>query len=205
MMKFLHISLLFILLTTSCGRPLFNLSEGESFTEGDFENPYFSSHDIDYVYKARIEVFSSTLGGLLIIKKIEKNHHRVVFTTEFGTKLLDFEFKGATFKVNFIQQKMNKKMLIHLLRKDFELLISQFNPIHKMYLLEGNNVFLSKKEGKYRYYFTDKNERLTKISSGRKRREQVIILFDKNSDNLAEEIQIKHKNFKLNIELSFLH
>lgn len=205
MMKFSHISILILVLFTSCGRPLFNLSEGkESITE-DFENPYFSSLELDYVYKANIEILTNTIGGLFIVKKMDKNHHRVVFMTEFGAKLLDFEFIGDTFKVNYIQKKMNKKILINLLKKDFKLLISQFNPIHKVYLSNGNNVFLSKKGKKYNYYFTNKDALLTKISSGKKRKEQVEILFDGIGDKLTKNIQIKHKNFKLNIELSSLH
>lgn len=205
-MKFFHISYLLFFLFISCGEPLFNLSTGKHFHEKNIENPYFSNVNLDYVYKAKIDVFNNSFGGLFIVKKIKHNHHRVVFTTEFGAKLFDFEFVNDDFKVNFIQNKLNKKVLLSVLRKDFKLLITQVVSSQQSYLLSEHEVFLSKGLKNYNYYYyTRKNAVLSKISSGNKRREKVVISFTNVSKQLARNIRIKHNNFKLNIELSFLH
>ncbi len=205
-MRFFHISFLFFFLFVSCGKPLFNLSKEKHFLEKKIENLYFSNSDLDYVYKAKIDLLNNSLGGIFIVKKIKEEHYRLVFTTEFGAKLFDFEFIGESFKVNFIQKKLDKKMVVNLLRKDFKLLLTQNVFTAQSFLSAEHEVFLSRssKDFKY-YYYTGKNPVLYKISSGNKRREQVIILFTDIRNDLAKRIIIKHNNFKLNIELSFLH
>src|SRR5690606_33245610 len=85
----------------------------------NIKNPYFSDASKDYIYKASIDVYGKNFGGLLIIKKIANNQHRVAFTTEMGSKLFDFTFTEDDFKVNFILDELNKKILINILKKDF--------------------------------------------------------------------------------------
>lgn len=55
------------------------------------QNNYFSNPETDYVYKANIEVYGNNIGGIFIAKPINDTLHRVVFTTDFGNKLMDFE------------------------------------------------------------------------------------------------------------------
>ena len=87
------------------------------------EVPYFSNPTMDYVYKANITVYGNELTGIFIAKKINDTTHRVVFTTEFGNKLMDFEISETDFKVNFILEELDRKILINTLTNDFRLLL----------------------------------------------------------------------------------
>ena len=84
---------------------------------------YFANPEIDYAYKANISVYGNDMSGIFIAKKINATTHRVVFTTEFGNKLLDFEISETEFKVSSIVDELNRKILINTLKKDFRLLL----------------------------------------------------------------------------------
>ena len=102
MIRFLAISFLASFLLVSCSLKTTEGLRQVHFNKTVVENPYFSNPEIDYVYKAKIEVYKKNFGGILIIKKTGPESHRVVFTTEFGSKLFDFQFEGDTFTKNFI-------------------------------------------------------------------------------------------------------
>ena len=86
-MPFLRISILLALVLSSCS----TLNVVQEYTpiavtKNTYDVPYFSSTDVDYVYKANIAVYGNELSGIFIAKKINETTHRVVFTTEFGNK-----------------------------------------------------------------------------------------------------------------------
>jgi hypothetical protein len=73
------------------------------------QNQYFSDVSLDYVYKTHIEIYGNKMGGIFIAKRINDSIHRMVLTTDFGNKLLDFEISENSFKVNFIIDNLDKK------------------------------------------------------------------------------------------------
>ncbi len=167
-------------------------------------NPYFSNADIDYIYKAKININDNKFGGILIIKKIVNKHHRVVFTTEFGNKIFDFEFKDGNVKVNFILDQINKKIKVNDLKKDFQLMINESNPIEKMYLKNKDKIYKTSLNNKQNYYFTA-NDKLYKIVMASKTKEKLYINYSNISDEIAKSITLKHKNFNMNINLIYIN
>lgn len=164
-------------------------------------NPYFSDMEQDYVYKAKIAFANRTFGGLFVVKKLGKDQHRVVFTTEMGNKLLDFSFEGNTFKVNYILEEMNKKILINLLRKDFYVLIKERPTVLHQYIKKDGAVLLETKTDKDTYFYAQQNHNLKKIIRTRNGREKTVYDFSGIGEHLASEINITHTNIKLNINL----
>src|SRR5690606_37657470 len=81
-------------------------------TISEYDNPYFSDTSKDYVYKANMEIYGRNLGGIVVIKKINEDIHRVVFTTDFGNKMLDFEISSDSFKVNLFVDGMDNKRFL---------------------------------------------------------------------------------------------
>ena len=76
-------------------------------TRSEFQNLYFADPETDYVYKAHIEVYGHKSGGIFVAKRINDSVHRVVFTTDFGNKLLDFEKKiGKMVHSNDVDKKL---------------------------------------------------------------------------------------------------
>tara|TARA_R110000772_G_scaffold93708_7_gene191362 strand:+ start:1036 stop:1659 length:624 start_codon:yes stop_codon:yes gene_type:complete len=203
MTRFLIISLLLVL----CNSCALKTTEGLRVVQvQDLEvaNPYFSNAEIDYVYKAKIEIYGRYFGGILIIKKVEKNSHRVVFTTEFGNKIFDFLYKGDTFVKNFVLEDLDKKIIVNTLEKDFRLLISENAKVVEQFVSEGQDVYKTRNNNRFNFYFFDEKPVILKrIVQTSKSKEKVEIVFTSQGDNLAQKIGINHSNIKLKIDLNY--
>jgi hypothetical protein len=171
----------------------------------EFKVPYFSNPDMDYVYKANIAVYGNELSGIFIAKKINDTTHRVVFTTEFGNKLLDFEISETEFKINSIIDELDKKILINTLKTDFRLLLRNNYTVNSQYNSKENKVFLSEKGKINNYLFiSTSNNKLSKIVYTTKRKEKINIFVTSENNIFATKIIIQHYNIKLKIELNYL-
>jgi len=163
-------------------------------------NPYFSDASKDYVYKANIEAFGNSFSGIFIVKKLGEDHHRIAFTTEMGNKIFDFTFHGEDFKVNHILKKMNKKILVNILRKDFRVLVSENLSVEKTFK-EGSNAIFETQIANEKYYHFIFKENLTKVYRVGNGKEKVEYIFSEISHNIAKHIEISHQNFDLTIDL----
>lgn len=167
---------------------------------------YFSNPKTDYVYKAQISVYGNDFGGIFIAKRIDETSHRVAFTTEFGNKLFDFTVTDTDFKVNYILEELDRKIIVNTLRKDFTLLLKEQHKVQEVYENLQSVVYKSKDGGRYNYIFTDKESQFLKqIVNATKSKEKVIITFEPKNKMLADKISINHKNIKLNIDLTYLN
>ncbi len=203
-MRFLAIKLLLVLTITSCSLKTTEGLRNTELKKASIVNPYFSNHDTDYVYKAKIDVYGRYFGGILVIKKLNDNSHRVVFTTEFGSKLFDFLFEGDTFTKIFILEDLDKKLVVNTLRKDFKLLISEDVEVTEQFTSEMMKAYKSENYNRYNFYFFGKVDgSLKRIVSTSKYKEKVEIVFTAK-DDIAETIAINHQNIKLNIDLEYL-
>lgn len=197
-MRYLIISLCFFVF--ACGSyPKKQQLKTTSSLEKTIYNTYFSDADKDYVYKANIDVYDSNFSGLLIIKKIKQQEHRVVFTTEMGNKIFDFSFNNNEFNVNFILDDLNKPLLIHILQKDFEVLLEEKLQVINAFSLNDSAVFEAKISNKTHYYYFNTNlNKIARVSNGK---EKVIFLFSEINEAHASKINIEHTNIKLRINL----
>jgi phosphoribosylformylglycinamidine (FGAM) synthase PurS component len=171
-----------------------------------YDVPYFSDPAFDYVYKANITAYGHELTGIFIAKKINSTAHRVVFTTEFGNKLLDFEISENDFKVNSIVDELDRKMLINTLVTDFRLLLRSHYEI--LTQLENNeSLVYHTVEGKmFNYLFISKSSNtLSKIVHTSKRKEKINLFFSSENNIFANKIIIQHKNIPLKIELNYFN
>jgi hypothetical protein len=172
-------------------------------TTTEFKNPYFSNPETDYVYKAHIEVYGNKLGGIFVAKRISDSIHRVVFTTEFGNKLLDFELSENEFKVNYILEELDQKMIVNTLRDDFRILLKVNHPIYETFQSEHFEILKSNAKNRFNYFFVnEKNNQLVKLIHTSKSKEKVIFEFESKNSIFAEIIRINHQNIKLKIELN---
>ncbi|MEH6763900.1 MAG: hypothetical protein V7655_05320 [Aequorivita antarctica] len=202
MIRFLVISLLACSILVSCSLKTTEGLRQVYFNKSDVENPYFSNSEIDYVYKAKIAVYGKNFGGILIIKKTGPESHRVVFTTEFGSKLFDFQFEGNTFTKNFVVEDLDKKFIINILKDDFKLLVNESATVLAVYESNNQRVYKTESDERFNFYFLeDKYEKLEKIVNTSKTKEKVEIDFTSSEENIADIITIKHKNIKLTIDL----
>lgn len=202
---FLLINFFLVLVLSSCASNVV-----KEYTEVPLEKkvvtvPYFSNSDTDYVYKANISVYGNELTGIFIAKKINETTHRVVFTTEFGNKLLDFEISENDFKVNSIAEELDRKILINTLKNDFRLLLRKQYLIEEQFENAKDKVYKSREGNMYNFLFVSKtNKKQYKIVHSSRTKEKISISFDSENDIFAERIILQHRNIKLKIELNYL-
>tara|TARA_R110002049_G_scaffold1687_15_gene12841 strand:- start:470 stop:1090 length:621 start_codon:yes stop_codon:yes gene_type:complete len=203
-MRFLVINLILLLFCSSCSLKTTEGLRSVGVKSSEITNPYFSNQQTDYVYKAKIDVYGRYFGGILIIKKIGKDAHRVVFTTEFGSKLFDFLYEGDTFTKNYILEDLDRKLVVNTLRNDFKLLITEKIEVVEQFTSNKWEVYRSDYGKRFGFYFFKQNsEVLEKIVYTSKTKEKLEINFEA-SDSIAEMITIAHQSIKLNIDLAYL-
>lgn len=201
--QFLIINCFLAIILISCGSVTKNYTP-KKLDKTSYEVPYFKDSKTDYVYKANITVYGHDLTGIFIAKKINDTIHRVVFTTEFGNKLLDFEISEKDFKVNSIVSELDRKILVNTLREDFRLLLKKEYQIQEQFENESDNIYKSADGKRDNYLFISKKDRkLEKVINSSKTKEKVTLLFKSENDIFAEKIEIIHQNIKLKIELNY--
>ncbi len=166
--------------------------------------PYFSDAKQDYVYKARVSAYGREMTGIFITKKLTDTTHRVVFTTEFGNKLLDFEVTEHTMKVNSILEEMNRRMLVRVLEKDFRLLLREQYKISKQMERGTETVFVSKVGKDNLILKTNAAHGLYSIVNASSRKETIVIRFESVTNSIAEKVTLEHRDIDLAIELSYM-
>jgi hypothetical protein len=164
------------------------------------QNLYFSDPSLDYVYKTHIEIYGNKMGGIFIAKRVNDSIHRMVLTTDFGNKLLDFEISENSFKVNFIIDNLDKQIIINTLRDDFRTLLQVNNKVLSTYKKGSDTIYQTDKNSYY--YVNNELKSLTKITKTNKRKEKVNIVFMSKKTTFAEYILIEHYNIKLKLEFN---
>lgn len=206
MMIYLRISLFFCLFLVSCSLTTTKNAKELPLNQKVFENPYFADVNKDYVYKAKIDVYGNYFGGIMVFKKLGNEHHRMVFTTEFGAKIFDFEFKNQKFIKNYVVKKLDKKIIINTLRKDFQLLLQEKHDINAKFVRGQKYLYRSNYNKKWKFCVENATtQQLEKIIYAHKFKEKIIISFQNITDNVAREIALQHKNIRLHIDLKMIN
>ena len=201
--QFLLINCFLAIVLVSCGSVTKNYAP-KKLDKTSYEVPYFSDSKTDYVYKTNISVYGNELSGIFIAKKINDTTHRIVFTTEFGNKLMDFEISETDFKVNSIVSELDRKILINTLKEDFRLLLKKQYLIQEQFENESDNIYKSADGKRDNYIFVSKkDQKLEKIVHASKTKEKFTLYFNSENNIFAENIQIIHQNIKLKIELNY--
>lgn len=201
-MRFFLTSLFAIVFFSSCTLATTKDFVGVENTVKNYKNHYFADVAKDYLFKANFEVYGHEFSGILIIKKLAPQYHKVVFATEFGTKMLDMELKKDDVTINFIADDLNKKLLINTLKKDFKILLQEDVFIDNTYQNSTSLIFKTKKNIRFNYYFINKeSNELEKIANTSKTKEKVVFNFKTDDGKTARKILIEHKNIKLKIRL----
>jgi len=201
--QYLLINCFLAIALISCGSVTKNYTP-KKLDKTSYEVPYFSDSNTDYVYKTNISVYGNELSGIFIAKKINDTVHRVVFTTEFGNKLLDFEISDNSFKVNSIVSELDRKILINTLRDDFRLLLKKEYLIQEQFESESDNIYKAADGNRANYLFiSKKDQKLQKVVHSSATKEKFTLTFSSENNIFAEKITIVHQNIKLKIELNY--
>ncbi|MBB4117987.1 hypothetical protein GGR32_000259 [Mesonia hippocampi] len=198
--QILLISILFVF--TACGTYQPKNVVLTTTKSKNYINPYFSDITQDYVYKTSIEVFGNKLGGVFVIKKIDNQKHRVVLTTNFGNKLIDFEVSPTAFTVNFIIEALENKRLLKILETDFRLLLYPSYLVDKTFTGENQVVYAGKQNKGTVFLHINKTKNfLYKLSFTKKSKEKITFEFEEEKDTFVGKLIISHHNLPILIKM----
>ncbi len=156
------------------------------------------------LFSAAIDVMGHHMSGLLFVKRLPDDVHRIVFTSETGVTFFDFEY-GANdkFVVHRIVPQMDKKVVINLLRSDLGLLAARpFQTTNLVFFVLKDSLLAAVEQNKEKTYFiTDKDcASLQRFEVGSGRKRKVTVSFD-GETSAPEAVEIRHHTFDLRIRL----
>ena len=70
-------------------------------------------------YNTTIDVLKNHLSGLIIVKQTDSITKHIVFVTELGLKMFDFELNNHEIKTAYVFEPLNKPKLIEALKRNF--------------------------------------------------------------------------------------
>jgi hypothetical protein len=195
-MRFLLFS--FVLLLASCA------SEYKALKPGTFDQSCLEKIKPKLLhtklYDAGIDVMGKHISGLLLVKTFDSGAKRVVFTNEAGVKFLDFGWStDEMFHSYFIMKQLNKKAVIELLRRDFELLIGYYYEHPGWTGSEtSSEYFMSTPFGHDRFYVVTDNDctKFIRAELGSKRKRIVSLEY-----LASDKVLIKHYTFNMQMNL----
>ncbi len=160
------------------------------------------------IYTTRVNIIGNYISGLLFIKAMPDSSTRLVFSSEMGLSIFDFEFaRNGDFKVHHIIKKMNRKAVIRTLQQDFKLILMQnlnFETAGVFKKQDSIYYGFPQKKGS-NYYITDLNcENLLRIEKASKRKAIVEIDLNDYENGIPDTIGIRHTNFEFTIGLKRL-
>lgn len=161
--------------------------------------------NIDYsLYTASVDVLHKHLSGLLVLKTMPDSSTRAVFQSEMGLTFFDFEWAedGSFRKVNALK-KMDKKVIITALRKDFELLLmNNLDTTQAITFTDGDQLYTRfPDDAEFVYVVTDSTcSTLTRMERASSRKAKVDVYLT-NTQGVPDSVFIDHKQFKFTIAL----
>ncbi|HTF29872.1 MAG TPA: hypothetical protein VK625_13555 [Flavitalea sp.] len=192
-----------VLMLSGCNRVYKNLAAAEGRVEDlNKFRPAFTTA----LYKARVNVISHYLSGLLMVKEMPDSTIRLLFSSEMGLKFFDFEFgKQGAFKVHYIIREMNRKPVIRTLRKDFELVMIRPGNEDRLTVKSDSSglyyIFPNDK-GYYTYLTASDGSRLRSMHRASKKRVIAEALVYQQVPGQPDSISIRHTTFTMDIKLN---
>jgi hypothetical protein len=170
--------------------------------------PVFGDHFNSFLFKTNISIYGKDFSGLLVTKQMQPADYRVIFTTELGMKLFDFEFTDTAFTLHYCVPQFNRPALLKTIQQDIEiLLMNHLDPAKVHYLTDKQKTCMIGKitSGKFSdYYFLDGKEQPVKIEHAKGRVKKTTFTLDNYTEDIPGHMLIQHHNIKLKIELTLL-
>jgi hypothetical protein len=208
-MRNLLLSSFIALLFTSCTLGHYGRLKKLPAESASAPKSIFGDNFNSFLFKTNITVYGKDFSGLLVTKQMSSGDYRVIFTTELGMKLFDFEFKDTAFTLHYCVPQFNQPRLLKTIQQDIEILLMNDvagKPFET--LTDPKNLYLIhriKQDKMYNYYYTDNaSHHLLKIEHSKKRSKKIIFTLDNYVNDFPNDILIRHYNIKLKIELKLL-
>ncbi len=208
-MKNLLLSSFIGLVLSSCSFGLYGRYSEVTQAYSTYPKAIFGDNFNSFLFKTNITVYGKDYSGLLVTKQMSPQDYRVIFTTELGMKLFDFEFKDTAFTLHYCVPQFNKPKLLKVIQKDIEVLLMNNLSSKKTELYRDKEGLLSIHKIEFgptqNYYFIEKSsQHLIKIEQAKKRRKKTTFTLSNYQADFPGNILIQHHDIKLKIELNLL-
>jgi hypothetical protein len=169
----------------------------------------FGDNFNSFLFKTNITVFKKKFSGLLVTKQLSTKDYRVIFTTELGMKMFDFEFKDSAFTLHYCVPQFNNPKLLKVIQNDIETLLMSNLLNKKVTNYEDKKGVYTIQKIKFQksenYYFTEKaTGQLTKIEHAKKSIKKTTFTLSNYQNDFPGNILIKHHDINMKIELNLL-
>jgi len=170
--------------------------------EAVIENTYFATIGEEHIFRANITVFKNELSGLLVVKRIDDQLHRVVLTSDFGNTLFDFSIYKDKYVANYVMSDMNKKFILNILAKDFQLFTAAHLPVSKK-IVDGQQVVYLGSYNKLKtvVIWDTPLERVSRLIYGTPNKAKASYNYTKSEEG-KPILSIEHYNFPMSIKLT---
>jgi hypothetical protein len=151
-------------------------------------------------YKASLDVINKHFSGLIILKQTDPETRHLVFITELGMRMFDFEMKGDSMRPVFVFEALNKPKLVNALLRNFEtiLLVDWFNKSAEIKEKSGKELLHLKDKKHHLFLFRNAEQYVTEQRVFNKRKKETRTIYSNNYNS----IKLKQYGFvKLFIEL----
>lgn len=151
-------------------------------------------------YKASIDVLNKHFTGLIVLKQTDADTKHLVFVTELGMRMFDFEMRGDSMKPVYVFDALNKPKLVTALIRNFKtiLLTDWFNKTTELATKSGKEVLHLKNNKYHLFLFRDAKGYVTEQRVFIKRKKETKTIYSSNYGT----IKLKQYGFvKLFIEL----
>jgi hypothetical protein len=137
-------------------------------------------------YKASIDVLNKHFTGLIVLKQTDADTKHLVFVTELGMRMFDFEMKGDSMKPVFVFDALNKPKLIKALVMNFRtiLLIDWFNKTAKLSAKSGKEVLHLKSGKHHSFVFRDPGNYVTEQRVFNKHKKETRTFYNNNYNTI---------------------
>lgn len=200
-MKPLLLISLVSLLFFSCKGYYGPVTSKDDYTKGSFiiENKYFSTIGEEHIFRANIQLFKKELSGLLVVKRIDEQLHRIVLTSDFGNTLVDFSIYKTDYKTNYVMPDLDKKIILNFLAKDFAYLVEENYVMNAKAKQDKNSIYTGTYKKKKAFVIVDQDGEVREVIAANARKPKIVFTYPQEK---IGTIEIKHQNFPLTIRLS---
>lgn len=137
-------------------------------------------------YKASIDVLNKHFTGLIILKQTDTDTKHLVFVTELGMRMFDFEMKGDSMKPVFVLDALNKPKLVTALIRNFKtiLLTNWFNKTAELATKSGKEVLHLKSVKHHLFLFKDASGYVTDQRVFSKHKKETKTIYSNNYETI---------------------
>ena len=149
-------------------------------------------------YNASVDVLKNHLTGLLIVKQTDSITKHLVFVTELGMKMFDFEVKNNQINTAYIFEPLNKPKMVDALKRNFSdiFMLSGFGNNDCKYQTTNEIIYTSKRNKTKHCFIVSKTAGLTTQETFHKQKKTTKINYSYNAITKTYS-QIKCKQYGL--------